>query len=107
MIADMPTYWVDLTGETGTTGSDVILYIDGTDSTWSSNLPYDEPPEKLEDPEAKAVVRERRREESLYACRHLRLQHERRPNALSGHVTSRAPRPTLRRTATCVKNFRR
>lgn len=80
------------------------------DDNWSSTLPSapaSQGGEETEE-ERKAIIREVRRRESLAACALKSCQHESTPPTLKSWTrVARAPRPTVRKTATATKNFRR
>ena len=101
----MNYYWSD--DVTSTAGNQVYIYVD--DFSTATTIPFfpDRPVGGEPEETPKAVVRIRRLE-VLVARWEKNSGREKRPRTLQDWVrVARAPRPTIRRTATATKNFRR
>lgn len=111
MIAFGPAY--DGTGDyTATFAYDECTSTDAgivnaTAIDWSSNYPDQCAQQEPDRAERKAIARRLNRVRSLDGMLTLSLVHCLRPRARVHEGATRAPRPTLRCTATATRNFRR
>ena len=96
---------MDLTGSATTSEPMVIVYVD--DVSYSSNLPDLKEIGIDPDPEAILEARAANHRRSVEGTRSLQACHQQMPATWSAMGAARPRLPTLRKTATATRNFRR